>query len=167
MNADCEFSGFRGDNPPLLIASDSHAAFHSCTFNDLDLSVEIFDVSYGGAVHFQDCEFHNLELRRIPPKFVSTTLNDDLACGIPNTDLFRYHPEDDDYYDVDPEYIDPNDPSKGLYLDNATMSDCMRPIHLCVTLFFLHLSSDTCRMFRTVSVRFVYGDMLLFVCPEA
>lgn len=126
--------GFEGDNPPLLVTSESFASLSNCTFRDMDLTVEIFDVSFGGSVHLEDCIFQNVQLSRNPPKFVSTSLNDEFACEEPYEQFFKYQPEDDDDYDIIPVPIDPNDASKGLYVDSATISDCLRPLNLCVSL---------------------------------
>lgn len=128
--SDCEFVGFKGDNPPLLVSSDSYAAVRNCTFRDMDLSVELFDVSFGGGVHLEDCTFQNIQLRRTPPKYVSTSLNDEFRCDDPYDDFFKYQADDDDYYDITPQLVNPDDASAGLYIDSATMSDCLRPLTL-------------------------------------
>ena len=83
MRADCEFLGFQGDQPPLLISTDSYATLSGCAFRDFDISVEVIDVSYGGRLRLEDCTFENVVLRRNPPKFVSTSLNDELTCTPP------------------------------------------------------------------------------------
>lgn len=97
----------------------------------MDLSVEVFDVSYGGRISIEDSTFTNVNLTRDPPKLVSTSMNDDLQCISPEDDYLKYNPEDDDEYDLESQPLDPNDLSQGLYVENSTLSDCLRPLPLC------------------------------------
>lgn len=115
-----------------MISVDSYATFRGCNFNDLELTVEVFDLSYGGRLRLEDCTFRNVQLGRNPPKYVSTTLNDDLVCMDPLDDLYKYHAEDDDDYDIELQRVDASDPSKGLNVQSDTISDCLRAVHLCV-----------------------------------
>ena len=128
--AECEFIGFSGDEPPLLIALDSYGTLQNCSFTDFDLTVEVFDVSYGGRLQLEDCTFQNIQLRRNPPKYVSTTENNHLRCVSPFEDTFKYNADDDDAYDIVPELLDPADPSAGSYVQSAIISDCLRAINL-------------------------------------
>ena len=117
--------------PPLVISTESYATLHACTFKDLALSVEIFDVSFGGRLHLENCTFQNLQLSRTPPKYVSTSLNDDVQCIEPFEDAFKYNPDDDDMYDIRPQPLDFGDPTAGEFVESATLSDCLRPAHKC------------------------------------
>ena len=58
------FIGFGGAKPPLLVSEETFGAFRQCMFEDFDLSVEVFDVSFGGMLHLEDCAFRNVELRQ-------------------------------------------------------------------------------------------------------
>ena len=140
--AECEFIGFAGDVPPLLISTDSYAALHACAFKDLGLSVEIFDVSFGGRLHLENCTFENLQMTRSPVKYVSTSLNDDVPCQEPFEDSFKYNVDDDDMYDIRPQPLDFDNPSAGEFVEYATLSDCLRPAHECAP--FLHLRTGSC-----------------------
>lgn len=93
--------------------------------------MEVLDVSYGGHVRLEDCTFDSVVLRRNPPKFVSTSLNDELVCTTPFEDSFKYNADDDDAYDIHPQLLDPDNPSAGFYIANATLSDCLRPVDGC------------------------------------
>lgn len=132
-HADTEFIGFKGTEPPLAIGFESYASFHHCMFQDFDLSVEVFDVSYGGRISLENCTFQNIQLRQNPPKYVSTLANDELRCSEPGSNDFKYYSDDDDAYDIEPQPIDPNDTSKGLYAASATMSDCLYPVNRCAS----------------------------------
>ena len=117
--------------PPLLISTESYAALHACMFKDLALSVEIFDVSFGGRLHLENCTFQNLQLSRNPPKYVSTSLNDEMPCYEPFEDDLKYNADDDDMYDIRPQPLDFGDPAAGEFVESATLSDCLHPAHEC------------------------------------
>jgi hypothetical protein len=132
VNADCRFIGFGGSDPPLLISLESFGTFRNCTFEDLQLTVEVIDISFGGLLRLEDCTFHNISLRN--KKLVSTTENDLVRCGRPFDEDFLYLPDDDAAYDVEMEPIDVANPSAGMRVRNATLSDCLRPSYLCASL---------------------------------
>lgn len=117
--------------PPLLISTDSYAALHTCSFRHLRLAVEVFDVSFGGRLHIENCTFQDVDMTRSPPKYVSTSLNDDVPCQAPFDDAFKYNDDDDDSYDIRPQPLDFGDPSAGVFVESATLSDCLRPAHEC------------------------------------
>lgn len=145
VHAGCEFKGFSGDNSPLLVASDSYAALHSCAFRDLDLTVEVFDLSFGGRLQLEDCTFENVRLRRQPPKLVSTSRNDEAACDAPYDDSFKYHADDDDAYDiVHSDILGFGDTPLELIVDNATASDCLRALHEYVILLMSRILLMSC-----------------------
>jgi hypothetical protein len=116
--------------PPILISQESYATFHSCTFEDINLPVEVFDVSFGGLVRLQDCMFRDVQT----PKLVSTTFNDYLECGNLGrwgvSGAFRYRPGDDMLYDIQKEPL-PDRPGE-YFVKYETLSDCLRPIFRCI-----------------------------------
>lgn len=131
--ADTILRGFGGDAAPLLITSESFATFHNCTFEDFELSVEVFDISFGGLLRVEDCTFRDVVLRR--RKLVSTTANDDVPCsqwgGPPAfSGVYRYLPGDDERYDIHPQRL-PGRPAGEFYVTNATLSDCLRGSYRC------------------------------------
>lgn len=124
FHADSRFLGFKGSLPPLLISGESFARFHNCTFEDIDLRVEVFDVSLGGMLRLEECYFHNVSLAR--GKLVSTTLNDVLACDWPLQKDFFYLPDDDVLYDIPWDLVDTGNAQGGYFVENETLSDCLR-----------------------------------------
>ena len=133
------FIGFEGAEPPLLVADETFGAFRQCTFEDFDLSVEVFDVSFGGLLHLEDCTFRNVELRQ--GKLVGTSLNDDFKCNNEWLGDFMYMPADDAAYDIPLEPLDPGNPAAGMHVGNATLSDCLRHAYRCVS---IHGSMHVC-----------------------
>lgn len=130
LTADCEFLGFEGDNPLLLITQDSYATLRNCIFRDLDLTVEVFDLSFGGRLWLEECTFQNVLLRRQPPKLVATSLNDEIPCAVPNEDTFKYHSDDDYEYDiVDGDVFEATGAGVDFFVSSSTLSDCLRALH--------------------------------------
>jgi hypothetical protein len=131
--ADSMFRGFSGADPRILISQESFATFHACTFEDINLRTEVFDVSFGGLVRLEDCMFRNVQT----PKLVSTTLNDAASCEKFHYDLrnaYRYQPQDDELYDIQKEEL-PGRPGEYV-VKNETLSDCLRPYFQCKDLFY-------------------------------
>lgn len=137
--ADSRFIDFGGTTPPLLISSESFAAFRNCGFERFDLTREVFDVSFGGMLKLQACTFKDIVLRSATRKLVSTTANNYIPCaGDPvdqNFDLsstpqaiFFNYPSDDDAYDIQPV---PSDASGVETVEDAVMSDCLRLQYTC------------------------------------
>ena len=94
------------------------------------MSVEVFDVSYGGLLRLEDCSFYDVKLRQ--GKLVGTTKNDELECSeLGLEDEFMYLPEDDAAYDIPLEPLDPGNPAAGMHVGNATLSDCLRFEYTC------------------------------------
>ena len=138
--AGSRFIGFGGAEPPLLIALETFVAFRQCTFEDLDLSAEVFDVSFGGMLHLDDCTFQNVLLRQ--GRLVGTSLNDDAYRVTSGAEYeFIYFPEDDAAYDIPLEPLDPENPNAGMHVGNATLSDCLRHAYRCVS---FHGSMHVC-----------------------
>ena len=138
--AGSRFIGFGGAEPPLLVALETFVAFRQCTFEDFDLSAGVFDVSFGGLLHLEDCTFRNVLLRQ--GKLVGTSLNDDVSCTNPAIeDDFMYWPEDDVAYDIPLEPLDPSNPDAGMHVGNATLSDCLRHAYRCAS---FHGSMHAC-----------------------
>lgn len=138
--ADSRFIGFGGTEPPFLIAQETFATFRNCKFEDFDLTVEVFDVSFGGLLHLEQCTFQRILLRQ--SKLVSTSLNDEVKCLEPFQDDFLYMSTDDEAYDIPLEQIDPSNPDAGMRVTNETLSDCLRARYKCahVTYHDLHWS---------------------------
>lgn len=132
VRADCRFMSFAGGEPPLLVALESFATFRNCEFEDFELTVEVFDVSFGGLLHLDNCTFRNVFLRQ--KRLVATTSNDLVPCLEPFQDDFLYLPDDDAAYDIPVEPIVPGDPEAGMWVSSATISDCLRPSYLCAPL---------------------------------
>ena len=109
-------------------------------FEDFDLSVEVFDVSFGGMLHLEDCAFRNVELRQ--GKLVGTSSNDIFPCFPSFIDLnYMYMPADDATYDIPIRRLDPGNPAAGMHVENATLSDCLRHAYRCE---LIHDSMHVC-----------------------
>lgn len=131
--ADCNFEGFGGRTPPVLVASEAFAVIENSKFQDVDLSSELIDVSYGGAVKLANVTLENVTLRNGTGPIISTSQNDKGLCSgtlsedssalIASADDAELYLEyDDDVYDV------MSSPGQGgaLVISNGTMSDCLR-----------------------------------------
>ena len=123
MHADCIFTDWAGFNSPLTIKFQSVVSVRNTTFRNMNLHVEIADVSFEGIVHFVDVRFANVTLQH--GAVVSTTLNDyHQAIGF----YVTYYADDDADYDVLVSKVPAGD--RGVFQEdfvvaNDTMSDCL------------------------------------------
>ena len=123
MHADCIFTDWTGFGSPISVRFQSIANIERTTFRNVDLAVEIADVSGEGAVRFADARFANVTLQH--GKVVSTTANDyQQAQGY----CLLYYAEDDAAYDVDLEPVPPEERGplgEEFRIAEAVMSDCV------------------------------------------
>ena len=123
MGADCIFTDWAGFHSPLTIKFQSVVSVRNTTFRNMNLHVEIADVSYEGIVHFEDVRFANVTLEH--GAVVSTTLNDyQQAIGF----YLTYYADDDANYDMQV-YPVPQG-ARGVFAEdfvvvNEMMSDCV------------------------------------------
>lgn len=97
----------------MLVSAESFVALQGCHFQNLDLTSELVDVSFGGAVNMQACTFTNCAIPR--NHIVSTSFNDYTPCSAwsPGMAGFLYFPQDDEEYDFEWELIDPDNAVTG------------------------------------------------------
>lgn len=91
-HADTIISTFTGNDAPLAIITGSSAVFRRCSFRDLELKEEVFDVSKGSSVRLENCTFTNIT---VPDnEYVSTSYNDWTYFWGYEVEV-TYYPEDD------------------------------------------------------------------------
>ena len=123
VHADCIFTDWAGFHSPLTIKFQSVMSVRNTIFRNMNLHVEIADVSFEGIVHFEDVRFANVTLEH--GAVVSTTLNDyQQAIGF----YVNYYADDDAEFDVQVSPVLPSE--QGVFAEdfvvvNDTMSDCV------------------------------------------
>lgn len=128
VTADCIFMDWRGAYSPLNIRNGA-ASVVNTDFRNMRLSVEIADVSYGGAVRFRNTALANVDLQQ--GAVVSTTTNDyNIYDGPLELEGYEweYLPEDDDGFDVKFKQVPPGKQGMSgveFIISDATMSDCI------------------------------------------
>lgn len=128
MHADCIVTDWAGDVAPLLITSLGVGVVRNTTFRNMQLSVEIADVSQAGAVHFEGVGLANVTLAK--GAIVGTTSSDYDISFLDNQ--ITYYAEDDADFDVTPQPVPPA--SRGVFAEdfvlvNETMSDCINLLY--------------------------------------
>ena len=94
-HADCVFTDWAGFLSPLTVKFKSVGTVRNSTFRNMNLEVEIADVSFEGIVHFEEARLANVTLSK--GNIVSTSLNDyQQAIGF----YLSYYADDDAEYDV-------------------------------------------------------------------
>jgi hypothetical protein len=143
--ADSRFINFQGRLAPVLISSESFATFRNCSFQNFNLTREVFDVSFGGMLRLEACSFNGVS-GTDSRKLVSTTSDDYILCSgevvdqsvditdAPEASFFNY--ATDDYaYDVFPAQNSTDGVGASFSVQNATMSDCLRVHYTCAPPF--------------------------------
>jgi hypothetical protein len=99
----------------MLLVDGARAFIHGSSFRDLQLDLEMFDVSFGSAVRLQNCTFTNVT---VPDnEYVSTSLNDWEYFKLRTLEV-TYYPEDDAGPSFDLQRHRENDssiPETGMY----------------------------------------------------
>ena len=127
MPADCIFTGWAGDAPPLQITELGTANIRNTHFRNLELWSEVVDVSHGGTVMFGNVSFANVTLQQ--GQIVSTSLNDyEPIEATYYCDSRGYYADDDMNYDVEALAV-PEARRAALgadfVIESDVMSDCL------------------------------------------
>ena len=101
MRADCIFTGWAGSRSPIEAVFAS-ANIRNSVFRNMDLAVEVVDISFGGLTVLSDVLLANVSLQH--GQVVSTTMNDyhvlGLGTGLLGYDDMAYYADFDAHYDV-------------------------------------------------------------------
>eukprot|EP00892_Ulva_mutabilis_P010359 jgi/Ulvmu1/7696/UM038_0128.1 len=120
---DSVLSDWSGFLSPVRVTAGSVANVRNTVFRNMHLAVEIADVSFIGAVRFENASFANVTLQH--GAVVSTTVNDYKEVA-PDYGL-HYYAEDDAAYDVDVRPLAPGE--AGVFgaefgVDKDVLGDC-------------------------------------------
>jgi hypothetical protein len=80
--ADSLLTGFSGATPPILVAGERFCSLHNSPMLHMNLTYEVVDVSFGGAIKMSNCSFNQVLLKQ--QNIVSTSYNDNSLCGHQN-----------------------------------------------------------------------------------
>lgn len=124
---DSIFTDWSGMQSPLALISRSTAVVRDSIFRNVNLAVELADVSGGSSVRFQNTTLVDVELRR--DAIVGTSSNDNKAQS-PCLLVYGedYYQEDEEDFDVHACYVPPEErgPAGGQYvIREGLMSDCL------------------------------------------
>ena len=129
MRADCIFTDWAGSRSPIQALFTS-ANIRNSVFRNMDLTVEIVDISFGGFTVLNGVLLANVSLQH--GQVVSTTMNDYEMMGSSPDSLelvgMTYYADFDADYDV----LVTNAPSHqrsmfgaGWYVEHSAMTDCI------------------------------------------